>query len=312
VRSHTDDPGERPKWVRLHPDEVPIDDELVRALLAEQFPSWSSLPLERLRTTGTDNAIFRLGDRLGLRLPRIHWAVTQIEKEWAWLRRLEPLLPVELPVPEAKGEPAGDYPFPWLVFQWVAGSDLQHDASPRDALGVEIGTIVRALHRVELPDSPAAARRGHALSAVDDVARWAIGRLGGVIDTDRALEAWEAAVGADPWSGPPVWVHGDLLPGNLLIRDGRLCGVIDWSAAGVGDPACDAMIAWALPEGARSAFRSAVDFDDATWARARGWVIEQTALFIPYYEHTIPDAVAAAKERLQAALADEDGAVAAT
>lgn len=114
------------------------------------------------------------------------------------------------------------------------------------------------------------------------------------------------ALDTGAWLNDPVWVHGDLLPGNLLVRQDRLCGVIDWSGAGIGDPACDAMVAWAFPSNARRIFREAVGFDDATWARARGWVVEQTILYIPYYERTLPLAVEQAKQRLHAAL-ENDG-----
>ena len=139
----------------------------------------------------------------------------------------------------------------------------------------------------------------------DQLVRRAVRQLEDLIDVDRAIIVWQAALDAAPWSGPPVWVHGDLLPGNVLVRDGRLSGVIDWSAAGVGDPACDAMLAWSLPPVIRDVYRTALGFDDSTWARARGWVVEQTALFIPYYRTTIPDSVAEAKRRLEAVLSDD-------
>ena len=116
---------------------------------------------------------------------------------------------------------------------------------------------------------------------------------------------WDAALAAHPWVGPPVWVHGDLLPGNVIAREGGLTGIIDWSAAGLGDPACDVMLAWSLPPEAHAAYRAALGVDEATWARARGWAVEQAVNFIPYYADTIPDGVAAARRRLDAVLADD-------
>jgi aminoglycoside phosphotransferase (APT) family kinase protein len=116
------------------------------------------------------------------------------------------------------------------------------------------------------------------------------------------MNVWQSSLDAQPWPGPPVWVHGDLLPGNVLVNGGRLAGILDSSSAGVGDPACEGMLAWSLPPEARTAFQAALNFDAATWARARGWVVQQAVLFIPYYSKTIPDAVAAARLRLQAAL----------
>ena len=138
----------------------------------------------------------------------------------------------------------------------------------------------------------------------DSAVRWGLEQVDGLIDVDLAQKVWQLALDAGDWPNDPVWVHGDLLPGNLIVREDRLCGVIDWSGAGIGDPACDAMVAWALPSDARQVFRKAVGFDDATWARARGWVLEQTVLYIPYYERTLPLAVEQAKQRLHAALED--------
>lgn len=148
------------------------------------------------------------------------------------------------------------------------------------------------------------------MTPLDEQARWAIERLDDVIDADRAVTVWETALRAERWTKPAVWTHGDLLAANIIVRDGTLAGVIDWSSAGVGDPACDAQLAWFFPPGSRAVYRDALGFDDSTWARARGWVLWQTAMFIPYYAATIPDAVATAKLRLQAVLDDPDTPVA--
>jgi aminoglycoside phosphotransferase (APT) family kinase protein len=293
---------------KMHADEVRFDMPLVRRLIATQFPHWSHLGLEPIPSTGTDNAIYRLGGEMGVRLPRIHWAVPQIDKEWTWLARLEPCLPVAVPVPLAKGKPGSGYPYPWLVYPWLEGDDLQHGpVVDLCALAREIAAFVRALHEIAPGDGPPAGRRGGPLTPLDGLTRRAIEALDGRIDVDRALGVWRAAVAADPWRGPPVWVHGDLLGGNILARNGHLSGVIDWSAAGLGDPACDAMLAWSLPPDARAAFRAALGVDDATWARARGWTVEQAALFIPYYADTIPEGVAISERRLRLVIDDETG-----
>jgi aminoglycoside phosphotransferase (APT) family kinase protein len=291
---------------RLHDDETAIDDSLVSRLIGAQFPQWSDLPLRRVRTSGTDNAIYRLGGHLGVRLPRRDSVVMQIEKECAWLSRLAARLPVDVPTPIAKGSPGSGYPYPWLVYPWLAGADLQEaTVEDRSALVQDLADFVRSLHDVDIgPQVPAAGRRGGSLASCDAATRWAMARLSGEVDVRQANAVWDAALSAPPWEGSPVWVHGDLLPGNLLVDRGRLVGVIDWSATGLGDPACDAMVAWALPTRERERFRSLLDFDGATWARARGWVVEQASLFIPYYERTLPDAVTAARRRLHAALAD--------
>lgn len=293
---------------RLHDEEVDVDDALVRSLVADQFPHWSQLPLRRVPSTGTDNVVFRMGDELAVRLPRIHWAVAQVDKEWEWLPRLATRLPVAVPLPVAKGSPGRGYPYRWLVSSWIPGSDVTRGAiGDWCTLARQVAEVVTTLRRVDRRDAPAAGRRGGLLSAADRATRWAVDRLEGTVDRRRALEVWEDALAAGPWRGDPVWVHGDLLPGNLLVRGGALAGVIDWSAAGVGDPACEAMFAWSLPAEARAAFRTALGLDDRAWRRGRGWALEQAVLFIEYYSDTMPGGVEVARRRLDAVLDDHAG-----
>jgi aminoglycoside phosphotransferase (APT) family kinase protein len=139
----------------------------------------------------------------------------------------------------------------------------------------------------------------------DEAVQWGISQLDGIIDVDRARHIWHNALEAGDWNGDPVWVHGDLLPGNILIGNNRLSGIIDWSGAGVGDPACEAMLAWSLPPDARRLYRRTLKFDDATWARARGWVVEQTVFYIPSYAKSLPLAADQARWRLNEALLDD-------
>jgi aminoglycoside phosphotransferase (APT) family kinase protein len=290
----------------LHEDEVTVDDALVTSLVADQFPRWSHLPLQRVPSTGTDNVVYRLGGDLAVRLPRIHWAVGQVEKEWEWLPRLSPRLPVSLPLPVARGSPGRGYPYPWLVSSWIHGSDVT--AGPVvdwSDLARQVAEVAVALRRVDPCGAPAAGRRGGPLEAADDALRWTVDRLGDTVDARRALQVWEDALAAGPWPHDPVWVHGDLLPGNVLVSGGALAGIIDWSSAGTGDPACEAMFAWSLPPDARGAYRAALDLDDAAWRRGRGWTVEQAALFVWYYAGTLPEGVTAARRRLEAVLDDD-------
>lgn len=288
---------------RLHDDEVAVDDALVRRLVDRQFPHWSGLSLDRVRSTGTDNAIYRLGDDMGLRLPRIHWAVAQVAKEWDWLPTLGPQLPIPVPMPLAKGQPGSGYPHPWLVSPWIAGDDLQHTSGfDLNHAARAIAELVVALRKVRTTGNPPQGARAGSLTLHDERARWAIARVAGTIDAERAEAVWEAALRAGPWTKPAVWTHGDLLAANIIVNDGRVVGVIDWSCAGIGDPACDAQVAWFLPPEPRAVFREVAQLDEATWARARGWVVWQTATFISSYAATIPDAVASATLRLQAVL----------
>jgi len=300
--------SEHPFSPRLHADEVDIDDAVVAGLLRFQFPEWAGLPLHRVRSTGTDNAIYRLGDDMAIRLPRIHSAVGQIDKEYDWLKFLSLHVPVEVPLPIARGEAGLHYPYPWLIYRWLDGEDLQHArVEDLDQLATDLADFVLVLGQFDPAGAPPAGLRGGALAPHDEMVKAAVPKLAGSVDSDRALAIWRAALRADPWPASPVWVHGDLLPGNVLTRSGRLSGVIDWSAAGLGDPACDAMLDWFLPPEDRRVFRQALGFDHATWARARGWVVEQTAMFILYYAETIPEAVTAATERLRAVVDDALG-----
>jgi aminoglycoside phosphotransferase (APT) family kinase protein len=288
----------------MHADEVETDVSLVRRLLAEQFPHWADLPIERVRSAGTDNAIYRLGEDMAVRLPRIEWAVGQVDKDSRWLPLLAPLLPVAIHVPLAKGAPAAGYPWEWGVYSWLAGENptAERIASP-DLLARDAARFVAALQRIDPAGGPPS-RRGAPLEIVDEETRAAIAALEGVIDTGAATDAWDTALRARDWSGSPVWVHGDLLPGNLLVHAGRLTGVIDWGVMGVGDPACDLIIAWSLLSAeARNVFRSELDVDDATWARGRGWALSIALIALPYYKDTNPGFAAVARHLIREVLA---------
>ncbi len=284
----------------MHADEIGVDRALAAKLVEAQFPDWSHLEIEPAKSLGTDNAIFRLGDHMGIRLPKIHWAVHQVETEFSWLARLAPDLPVRLPLPLAKGEPAMGYPYAWLIYEWLDGEDLQ-SANEGDPIQLarDLSGFVSALRGIDTENAPTYRRP---LSGENETTRKALAALDGSFDTGRLLEMWINALDAEPWNGAPVWLHGDLLPGNILVRDGRLYGIIDWSATGAGDPARDLMVSWAFPPDARRVYRQALSPDDATWLRARGWVITQCAQYIPYYAETIPIAVEGAKRRLRAVL----------
>jgi aminoglycoside phosphotransferase (APT) family kinase protein len=294
---------------RLHADEVEVDEELLQRLLADQHPDLADLEVRRIPSTGTDHAVFRLGDRLVVRMPRIGWAEQQVERERVWLPELAPALPVAIPTPVAVGQPGRGYPFRWLVSPWIEGRDLLAvlaggDELDQPDLARSLAAFLRALQSIDGDGGPVPGKRGRQLGAHDDRVRRGIAGLADEIDAERALELWAAALAAPPWAGPPVWVHGDLLPGNVVVHGGRLASVIDWSATGVGDPACELMVAWSLADDARMVLRGELDVDDATWTRARGWVIEQAVAFIPYYERTLPEAVAHTRGRLAACLAD--------
>ena len=213
---------------KMHADEVDTDVSLVCRLLAGQFRHWADLSIEPVRSAGTDNAIYRLGDDMAVRLPRIHWATGQVEKEHQWLPRLAPHLPLAIPVPLAKGKPAEGYPWGWSVCQWLEGETATFGriADPRQA-AKDLARFVAALQRIDPTNGPPAGR-GVPLAMRDAETRSAIADLHDMLDTDAATAAWEAALEAPVWDRVPVWFHGDLLPGNLLFERGRLSAVIDF------------------------------------------------------------------------------------
>jgi aminoglycoside phosphotransferase (APT) family kinase protein len=264
---------------KLHADELEIDEPLVRRLLAEQFPHWDSAPLRRIEPSGTDHAIFRLGDELSVRLPRRDGPTEGDGKAFVWLPKLAPLLPVDVPVPIAQGRPGEGYPWFWEIHTWVEGETVPVETIDAIQAARDLSGLIAALQRVDGAGAPPG--RGIPLAERDEGFRYWLARF----DGDRRVTAgWERALTAPPWHGPPVWHHGDLDARNWLIRDRRISGVIDWGLMGVGDPACDLMVAWKLhSSAARDAFREALPADDATWERARGWVLSQAVAILAYY-----------------------------
>ncbi len=255
-----------------------IDVSLVRQLVASQFPDWAHLPIERVEPNGWDNRTFRLGSEMSVRLPSHQRNAAQVEKEQEWLPRLGPLLPLAVPTPLARGVPGHGYPWHWSVYGWLDGDtasvgqidDLNDFAS-------ELARFLRALHQIDSSGGPAPGRhnffRGGSLEVWEAETRDAIEVLGDHIDRGAVTEVWEAAL-QTTWHRDPVWLHGDLVTTNMLVRDGRLSAVIDFGCSGVGDPSCDLAISWMLFSGrSREVFREHLELDASTWARARGWTL---------------------------------------
>lgn len=293
----------------MHAGEADVDVALVRRLIAAQFPRWARLTVEPVASAGTDNALFGLGDDLVVRLPRIRGAAAQAAMELEWLPRLGPLLPLAVPVPLVVGAPADGYPWPWAVYRWLEGEVASIDrlADPCGA-AASLGAFVTALQRIPADGWPSAAPRsprGRPLATRDADVREAIAALSATFPAAELTAAWEEALQAPAWHGAPTWLHGDLHATNLLARDGRLCAVIDFGCAGVGDPACDLMAAWTFLSGAtRAAFREAAPGDDAAWARGRGWALSVGLIALPYYETTNPVFAGVARHAIAEVLAD--------
>ncbi|WP_329316756.1 aminoglycoside phosphotransferase family protein (plasmid) [Streptomyces sp. NBC_01278] len=297
--------------VKMHADEVDIDGPLVGRLVAAQFPQWADLEVRRVRSAGTDHTMYRLGQDMTVRLPRMPGAADQVDLEQRWLPRLAPHLPLAVPVPLGQGVPGEGYPFAWSVYRWLDGANLfdeplteLHDAA------AGLGRFVAALRRIDTAGAPRSFRGGPAGTA-DAGVRAAIRDLGadGTLDAGAATAAWEAALRVPQWDGAPVWLHGDLLPGNLLARQGRLSAVIDFGGVGVGDPACDTMAAWTLLSAdTREVFREASGVDDATWARGRGWALRFGVTAEHYYRVTNPVLARVGHRAAAEAIADHHAA----
>jgi len=257
---------------------VVIDDTLVRRLVASQFPQWADLSVRPLIPGGWDNRTFRLGETMLVRLPSAASYAAQVEKEHRWLPLLALQLPLSTPVPLAMGKSADGYPWNWSVYRWLEGATAAFER-PVDLREFAIGlaTFLVALQSIDPADGPQPGlhsfHRGGSLAIYDAEARRAIAALKDVIDVSAATAVWEASL-ATIWRGPPVWVHGDVSAGNLLVSEGRLSGVIDFGMLSVGDPACDLSIAWTFFGGeSRQAFRATLPLADDAWARGRGWAL---------------------------------------
>ncbi|MGH9297468.1 MAG: aminoglycoside phosphotransferase family protein [Acidimicrobiales bacterium] len=292
----------------MHDGEVDINSQLLTQLLSAQFPRLCHLPIEVVHSTGTVNAIYRIGEDLCARLPRVETWAADLEKELALLPKLAPLLSVAIPRPVERGEPWSRYPFVWAIYEWIGGEIYASDRIDDECqAAVDLAQFVAEVRRA---DPSAGPRGGRApLDQLDAVTRTAIASIRGdvdvEVDADALSEAWEISLRAPAAGCREVWRHGDLLPPNLLVENGRLRAVIDFGSACVGDPASDVIPAWTVfGEAARIVFRDSLAVDDATWARARGYALHQALLIIPYYAVTNPGLASMATHTIEAVLGE--------
>jgi aminoglycoside phosphotransferase (APT) family kinase protein len=292
---------------QMHPGMHPIDDDLVRRLIAGQFSQWAGPAVERWPSGGTVNAMYRLGEDMVIRLPLVRGGAEDVSTEQEWLPRLAPHLPTRIPEVLGAGEPALGYPWPWSVYRWLAGEHPEAGAlSEPMLLAEDLAAFVAAMRSITLPAAPKA-HRGGPVASLDAETQAAIKELRGIpqedVDCDAAAAVWEEALRAPDWDGPPVWLHADLMPGNLLVDGGRLASVIDFGCMGLGDPACDLFPAWnLLPRDAREVFRAALVVDDETWIRGRGRTLSQALIALPYYRRTNPAMAHNARHVIRAVL----------
>ncbi len=292
-------------------DREDITASLVSRLVATQFPQWGHLPVRPVAVSGWDNRTFHLGVEMSVRLPSAEGYAAQVEKEHRWLPRLAPHLPLPIPVPLAMGRPTGEYPWPWSIYRWLEGEPASN-ARIRDSnrFATDLAQFLAALQRIDPtggpPPKPHNFYRGGPLTTYDDETRQAIAALGGEIDISAATEVWNAAL-ATTWRRSPVWVHGDVTVGNVLVARGRLSAVIDFGCTGVGDPACDLVMAWTFLSGeSRAAFRTTLPLDDATWARGRGWALWKACITVVDHKDTNPVQADQARRVIDAVLTDHE------
>lgn len=255
--------------------EFEIDVPLARGLLRDQHPDLAGLPIAPV-SAGWDNAIFRIGDDLALRLPRRAVAAKLIMHEQRWLPCLEDRLPLRIPAPVRVGVPAEDYPWPWSVTPWIEGETA--DLAPPDGdQGETLAGFFNALHQPAPADAPHNPYRGVPLATRLPVFESRMANLAGktnLIDAS-VLAIWNDALAA-PDDAAPTWIQGDMHPRNILVSGGRITAVIDWGDIAQGDRASDLAAVWMLfpPRETRECAQAAcVDVSGATWRRARGWAV---------------------------------------
>jgi aminoglycoside phosphotransferase (APT) family kinase protein len=267
-----------PKQTERNDVMTEITTELVRSLIDSQFPQWRNLTITPVKRQGNDNRTFRLGSELTVRLPSHERYASAVEKEQIWLPIFQPLLSLPIPVPVAKGEPAGEYPFPWSVNRWIEGETVTHANVPDlNRFAEDLAGFLKELEAIDasrgVPAGVQNFHRGGNLAVYDPETKTAIETLAGQYDQKLLSEIWELSL-STKYDAAPVWVHGDIAVGNLLVKNGRLCGVIDFGTMGTGDPSSDLVMAWTFfDDESRNVFLNGMNLDDDTVNRARGWAL---------------------------------------
>ncbi|XWN35368.1 MAG: aminoglycoside phosphotransferase family protein [Roseivirga sp.] len=260
--------------------DIEITLPLVKSLVVQQFPQYAHWPVRAVQPGGIDNRTFRLGDELLIRLPSAEGYAAQVEKEQQWLPKLASCLSVQVPEPIAMGAPSQAYPWNWSIFKWISGDSacsVDIDKLHLEQLAIELAQFLKELHTVDTTNAPPGGLhnyyRGAHVSVYDREVSAHLNQLQGLIKREKALTVWKRAI-SSAWSPPPVWIHGDFASGNILVKEQQLAAVIDFGCMGIGDPACDLVVAWTfLKDTARALFKSALSLDADTWARARGWAL---------------------------------------
>lgn len=295
----------------LHDGEVQFGELDARRLVNSQFHQWSCLPLGPAGA-GTDNRMFRLGEEYVVRLPRTADTAKNLEKERAWLPRLAPHLPAAIPEPVAKGEPDAQYPFAWSVYRWIEGHELDPSrVEDPERLGIDLAAFVAGLESTDLMGAQREGElswyRGGPLSDMADTTDQHFAALGGLVthlDVPSLRSMWDETLALADAGGPHTWMHADLRPANLVVRNGRLAGVVDFGGLSIGEPACEHAAVWDLPAPTRLAYGRTLDLDERTRARARGWALTLALGGITYYSRTWPEFARESRIRLERVLTE--------
>ncbi|MBY0377839.1 MAG: aminoglycoside phosphotransferase family protein [Gammaproteobacteria bacterium] len=279
--------------------------DLAHELIHAQFPQWAALSIKPVEPGGWDNRTFRLGKEMTIRLPSAEVYAAQVKKEQYWLPKLAPALPLSIPTPLAMGSPSKQYPWHWSIYNWLKGETASVERiQDLSQFAVALAEFLIALQHSDTTEGPIAGShnffRGGALSTYDEQTRQAIAVYQDKATAKAMMTVWETAL-ASHWQNPPLWIHGDIAIGNLLVQNGKLCAVIDFGQLGIGDPACDLVIAWTLFTGkSRDAFKAALALDKDTWARSRGWALWKALIApLPGTENTF-------QQVIEAILTDQD------
>lgn len=254
-----------------------IDVKVVRKLIDSQFPKWTDLPIKPVENGGHDNRTFHLGEEMAIRLPSGKAYVPQVEKEAKWLPKLASKLSLPITVPIAQGKPSKDYPYIWSINKWIDGETVTRDNVDLHQFAHDLAGFLKELQSINASDGPRSGAhnfyRGGDLSVYDAETKEALDRLAGKVNQKKCLMIWEQAL-LSKWEREPVWVHGDIAPGNLVVQNRQLTGVIDFGILGTGDPACDLSIAWTFfDKSSRKTLMESMELDEETWKRAKGWAL---------------------------------------
>jgi aminoglycoside phosphotransferase (APT) family kinase protein len=276
-----------------------ITENLVKELVAEQFPELTYLEIRQVQLSGHDNKIFHLGDEMMIRMPSAKCYASQVLKEQEFLPKLSPFLSFPIPRPLFLGNPSKKYPFNWSIYSYLDGdsvSSLSLNNIQLENLAHDLAKFLKELHKINTSNGPPPGLhnywRGDAPYVYDNDTRRLINKLSNEIDVSKAIETWEKAI-SSKFNQDLVWVHGDFASGNILTRDGRLSAVIDFGCMAVGDPACDLVIAWTLLKVMdRQIFKDNLSFDEDTWTRAKGWALWKALVTLENIDNKVsPDAL---------------------